>query len=458
MKAFVLTILFMFFVSNPVFSNETKEASITKVDLTFEQAYELMLVNNNALKSANEEIKQKKYEKKSAIGKYFPKVLLNASYAHFSEPITVTSHIPYLGSAETLIQKENTLFLGGGIVWNIFTGGKIIQNHKAAIARLDGMNEKYKQIHGDLLTQLVKTYFGLRLAQDVIEVKTQYKGAVKKHLDDAILLEKEGIISKSERLHAEVAYIQAERDLRSAIRDKNVTEEALKNLIKEKKVDLKNVEVNPNSLLFLYNLDLLSLDEYKQKALTQNPLLKQLNVKKRLVDAKHKAQLANYSPTVSLFAYDVLAQSDLSHQIPRWGVGGSVNFLVFDGLSRYNDTQATKINKQVVEYEVQDIQNNIETLVTKQYEELNKFKEQYISLGKSVESATEALRTVDLGFREGFKTSLDVTDAQLALLGSKIGRLHALYNYDLTLSELLKTTGEPEEIFTYMENSTKEQL
>ena len=63
----------MLLVSPHVLADEVKEASIQKVGLSFEQAYELMLVNNNALKAATKEIKQRDYERKSAIGQYFLK-------------------------------------------------------------------------------------------------------------------------------------------------------------------------------------------------------------------------------------------------------------------------------------------------------------------------------------------------------------------------------------------------
>lgn len=457
MKKLILIII-LCFVGSGAFCEDMKKATIQQFDLSFEQAYDLMLANNNALKALSQEIKQKNYERKSAIGHYFPKVGLNTTYLHFANPIDVTATIPMLGSTTTNLQQENLWMASAGVCWNIFTGGKIIANHKAAIAKLEGTSEKYRMIENELTSELVKRYFGLRLALDVVTVRKQLLGGTKHHYDDAKKLEKEGIIAKSERFHAEVAYTQAQRDYDAALRDANIVEEGLKSLIKEQKVDLTNVTVNPNSLLFLYKDNFLTLDEFKKAAIDNNPQLKQAEVKKKLAQAKFRSEVANYSPTVSLFAYDIFAAKDLSQQVPRWAVGGTVNFLLFDGLSRYNNVRAADEGRKIADYEKIDAEINIESLVTKQYQELHKYKEQFESTNKSVESAKEALRTTNLGFKEGFKTSLEVVDAELALSGVKIDRLKALYNYDTTLCDLLKTTGSSKDVLKYISNSSKEKL
>lgn len=446
------------FGNSIVNATETKYAGIEKIDLSFEQAYELMLVNNNALKASTEAIKQSKYEKNAALGEFFPKIGLNTSYVHFDNPINVTTTVPMMGSLTTNLQQENLFTASGGVVWNIFTGGKILALNSAARAKYEATNEKYRAVKDELTVELVKRYYGLRLARDVVEVRAQYRDGVKKHLEDAKKLEKAGLIAKSERLHAEVAYEQAERNFKASVRDANVLEEGLKNLIKEESVDLKNVSINPQSLLFMYNKDFKSLEELKKLAMENNPMLKQVEAKKKIANAKFRGEVANYSPTLTLFAYDIFGANDLSHQVPRWAVGGSVNFMVFDGFSRYNKVRAADAGRNQVKYEIIDAQYNIESLVTKQYQELMKYSEQYKSTDKSIESAQEALRTANLGFREGLKTSLDVIDAQLALSGVKIERLKALYDYDLTMSEILKTTGNTSEILEYISNSDIECL
>ncbi len=459
-------ILSLFFIAGillvqPVFSAEVKKGGIERVDLTFEQAYELMLENNNKLKAYNELIKQMKFEKRSALGQFSPKVVLNATYIHFDDNLTLTSSgkvmaIPF--SANTLIQDQNVFTAGGAVVWNIFTGGKLLSNHAAARAKLEASNEKYREVQDELTLELVKRYYGLRMARDVVEVRKQVADGIGKHLKDAKLLEKEGIISKSERLHAEVAYADAMRDYKASLRDANVIEEGLKTLIKAQDANLKDVCIQPNSLLFVYDDSTIDIVAMKENVKANNPQLKQLRAKKKALNAKYHAKMANYSPTLSLFAYDVAAASHLSEAFPRAAIGGTANWLLFDGFSRYNDVKAANSERKMVDFEISDAEYNLESLVVKQYQELMKYKEQYDSSSKSIENAQEALRTSSLAFKEGFGTSLQVTDAQMMLSKVKIERLNSIYNYDVTLADLLKTNGDTKAILNYVSNSKTEKF
>lgn len=460
----ILKILLIIFclVSTPVLSKEVQKGGIERVELSFEQAYELMLENNNSLKEYNEAIKKSKYEKKSALGQFAPKIGLNATYLHFSDNMTLSTpvSIPLLPSTSTItnIQDKNLFTFGGVAVWNIFTGGKLLSNHAAARAKLEATNQKYREVKDNLVLELVKRYYGLRLARDVVEVRRQVADGVYQHLKDARLLEKEGLISKSERLHAEVAYAEAMKEYNASKRDANVVEEGLKTLIKAKEANLKDVYVEPSSLLFVYNNSTIDLAAMKENALQNNPQLKQLREKKKIMNAKYHAQIANYSPTISLVVYDIAAASHLSEAAPRAAIGATANWLLFDGFSRYNDVKAADCERKMVDFEIEDAQYNVESLVVKQYQELMKNKEQYDSSTKAIENAQEALRTSTLAFKEGFGTSLQVTDAQMMLSKVKIDRLKAVYDYDVNLTDLLKTNGDTNSILEFIKTSKQEKF
>lgn len=456
-----ILIIFIIFLLNFSKVSAAQQASIQKYDISFEQAYELMLENNNSLKAYNELINKQKYEKRAALGEFSPKIAINATYLHFNDNLTLNSSGKVMGipfTAQTLIQEQNVFTFGGGAVWNIFTGGKLLSNHAAARAKLEAADKKYCEVKDNLTLELVKRYYGLRLAKDVIEVRKQVKDGMEKHLKDAKLLEKEGIISKSERLHADVAYSDALRDYKASIREANVVEEGLKTLIKSEDANLKDVYIEPTSLLFIYQQSDVDLEQMKQNTLENNPQLLQLKAKKKALNAKYHAQMANYSPTVSLVAYDLFGTDNLSQAFPRAAFGVTANWLVFDGLTRFNNVKAANSERKMTDFEIEDAKYNLESLVIKQYQDLMKYKEKFESSDKAVENAQEALRCADLAFREGLGTSLQVTDAQMMLSKVKIERLQSLYNYDVTLTDLLKTNGDAKEIINFIGKSKTEDL
>ncbi|MDD3593187.1 MAG: TolC family protein [Candidatus Gastranaerophilales bacterium] len=463
-KTVILSFIAVFLINcYGALAGEVKNAQIEKVDLNFATAYELMMTNNNAIKAVLEEINAKKYEKNAAVGEFLPKIGINTTYIHFNEDIAVETAPLRLGGTlinvpPTTLQNQDLWLTSVGATWNIFTGGKILALNSAARAKLESSNQKYRVLTNELIIELIKRYYGLKFAADVVEVKKQVADTTKQHLEDAKKLEAQGIIPKSERLHAQVAHRQAQRDYNTALKDADIIEEGLKTLIKADNIDLTGVKVAPCSCLFIYEQALPKLADFKQAAMKDNPNLKQMEAKAKLAQANYRSKAANYSPTVSLFAYDILGASNLSHQIPTFAVGAKADMLLFDGFSRYNNLKAADAVRKQVKYETIDTKNNIESLVTKNYNEVFKYKEQYESTDQSVESAQEALRTAALAFQEGVGTSLAVIDAQTALSSVKIQRLNALYNYDVMLAELLSTNGSAEGILQYIKNSREEHL
>ena len=460
MKKIIIATLTIFLTANFSFAFEAK---VEKYEIDFPTAYELMFNNNNSIKAILEEINAKKYKKNAAIGEFMPKVGMNATFIHFDKDIgTGVNSIPMMGMTVAIpnlvIQEKNVTTFGFTALWNVFTGGKILALNSAARAELAGSNLKYKSLSGSLTTRLVERYYGLVLAQDITEVRKMVKDTSEEHLNDAKLLEKEGMIAKSERLHAEVAYKQAKKDYDAAVKDVLIVEEGVKNLIKADEVDLTGITIQPLSHLFVYQGEIAGLDEWKKSALENNPDFKQTEVQKKLAQANYRAHAANYMPTVSLFAYDVAAQSHLASQLPRFGVGAGVNFMLFDGFSRYNNLKAADALRKEVKYATFAAKNDIESLVVKNYNELLKYREEYESTDKTIESAQESLRCAMLAFREGYGTSLAVTDAQTMLAAIKIQRLNALYKYDLKLAEMLANIGESDKILEYIKNSKEEKL
>src|SRR5574344_1537025 len=108
-KNFIIYTLLLIFVifNNFAEAQEIKKASVQKMDLNFEQAYELMLTNNNELKQVLEEVKEKEYRKNAAKGQYFPKIGFQTTYLQFDNPINVG-----MGPLGVLTLQDKQLWYG----------------------------------------------------------------------------------------------------------------------------------------------------------------------------------------------------------------------------------------------------------------------------------------------------------------------------------------------------------
>ena len=101
---------------------------------------------------------------------------------------------------------------------------------------------------------------------------------------------------------------------------------------------------------------------------------------------------------------------------------------------------------------------NVESLVEKRYQELMKAREQYRATETARRSAEEYLRVRTRAFQEGYATSLDVVDAQLALSRVQTERLMAVYEYDVALAQLLEASGLSERFEGYRTEKDAEVL
>src|SRR5699024_1216569 len=79
--------------------------------------------------------------------------------------------------------------------------------------------------------ELVKRYFGARMADAAYHVHKQTEQSLSKHAQNAQRLEEEGQISRAERLRADVAHAEAVMELESAERHQRLTREALRTLL-----------------------------------------------------------------------------------------------------------------------------------------------------------------------------------------------------------------------------------
>ena len=62
---------------------------------------------------------------------------------------------------------------------------------------------------------------------------------------------------------------------------------------------------------------------------------------------------------------------------------------------------------------------------------------------ETVDQAKEGVRLANLQYKNGLITSVQLTDAQLALTQAEVNRLQAQHDYSIALARLEKAIGQP---------------
>lgn len=467
--------------------------STDSLALDMQESLYLLVQQNTDIKVANQVLLQNEFERKASKGLYMPQVGLSANFGMQNKPSTldlspigdalgglyslsagqtqlmqgITQAVsPALsaqlapqfqqlltGAQQGLLAVQNAEWektlvedklgaVSANVTWPIFTGGKIMAANNAAKARENENREKVRMVSNSQITSLVQRYYGLILASEVANVRMQISEGMLEHLNNAKKMEKNGIIPEAERLHAEVAYAEAEREYKKAKRDIELMQTALKGVLNVDK------PIKPIANLFISD-SLLILDDYITKAKLQNPIFGQLDQKKVLADQAIRKERSAYLPDVAIIGSYELYQYQMPEFMPDWYVGVGLRVNLFDGLAKNNKIQAAKIQRSQVDAYQEKASLDISTGVTKVYQQMLQAKEQYESSMVSLKFAQEYVRVRQKAFNEGFATSTEVVDANMNLSKVKVEQLKAMYDFDVALALLLELTGDSQSFTQY---------
>jgi len=441
--------------------------------LEFDQALSRMMAENQRIAASRSAMEQREAEEKAARGLYYPKVQVSASWTHMDAPLEVelgalgamtgqlihTLH-PGLPPQQIAaiagqmpqshrLQDQNFIKSDLTLSWPVYTGGKITAANRAAEVRRRLSIHESEGLTDQMFSELVRLYFGVRLADAVVKVRCEVHEGMKQHLHQAMRLEETGMIALAERLHAQVAAEEADREYKKAVRDAEIARTALKTLI------ACEDKVQPLSPLF-FNRNIPDLDHFTEKARSQNAILRQLHQQQDLAAAGLQMEKSAYRPEIFLFGTRALAQDDLTALDPQWAAGVGARFTLFDGFARPGKVAAADaLSRQVRQLHAQAIRD-VETLVESRYQSLMQAIEQIDALAASRTFAREYLRVRTRAFEEGFATSLDVVDAEMALSRVQIAHLQALFAFDLALAKLLEAAGDTQAFEQYRKQAEKE--
>jgi len=341
-----------------------------------------------------------------------------------------------------VLQNEQFATLGVNMLWPVFTGGKIRAANRAMDANINDAMYKLEQTKNELNTELVERYYGYRLSLRAVEMYTEVYNAMLLHQSNAQKLEESGMISKAQRLYADLSVSTAKTDMQSAINQAKTVKDALKNTL------VDSSEIITTSELFLIK-KIEPLEYYKQAARKNNPLLKQVDAKMNMAKQNYNLKRSDYFPTVAIVGHKEIAEHQLSELMPEWFIGVNLSWTIFDGAARTYKAKSAKATVDRVEYIQTKAQADISTYVTKLYNELMSYVEQMETMETTYSFAKEYLRVQQKAFAEGFATSKDVVDAEVTMNKVRVGRLKIMNDYVKTLAKLLEVTGKSDKFLEY---------
>ncbi len=434
--------------------------SIYASPIAFSDAWHTVVTKNDGLAAKRANVEQAEHMQDAASDLYLPTVTVGANYTRLDQDVKLSPSDLFgsmpasdseigkvinnivkdsaLNSAFTsTIANRDVLTSSVRAIWPIFTGGRISAAQDIAQGKTQEAKYMLAMMQQAKFEDLSRFYFGVVLAEKVVETRKEVEAGLKRHYEHAVKLQQQGQIAKVERLQAESAYDKAKVDTQKSVRDLEIAQVALTKLLQQSSTAV------PTTKLFI-NSSLPPMSSFINKTLASYPGLHILDAKRKQADGLIDVEKGKYYPEVYLYGDYNLYESDslAAKMAPDWAVGIGVSVPLIDSSGRSGKVKAAHSMVTQVNHLRAQAEQDLSVLVEKTYREANQALEEYNGLKSSLALAKENIRLREKAFSQGLSTSLDVVDAELYLSAVKTQRLAAAYQYVMCLTRLLAISGE----------------
>ena len=446
--------------------------------LNLSAALDSAMQNNAKIRQYREKTEQKKYQKKSAMGNFFPTISMNGGLTWLSQDaeinmsmfkasvdnmmigyadmigkglqlspaaqqvlVQTVSNVKKLPAVNLTMDGQNFPNMNFTLFQPIFTGGKIIAGKKFADAELSYSTEDLRKTQNEVIKETIDRYYAVVLLKAVVNVRRQVVAGMKRHKRDADKAIKAGLIPPYTRLRAEVAVANAERDLSDDQNKLALAKLALKNSM-GLRPDIP-VEID-DSLHF--QACPLELSRLQTEAKTSQPVFQMLNEKKKMVQQKQRLDVAAFLPQIGAWGTYSLFRDSYPVIQPPFILGVQAKINLFHGTKKINDLKATRHLAKEVEAAETYARQQINLWVDQSYRKVLNKEERYRKLQPTIAMARRNYVITEKRFREGMARSTDVIDARLLYEKAQIEAYHTLYDYYVALSDLYLATGNPQKL------------
>jgi outer membrane protein len=403
---------------------------------TLENCIQYAIKNNPDLKNAkiNEEITEAAIKIKLA--DWYPQVNFNYNFQHNFQLPTINFNGNLLKSG-----SENTSGLALGLTQNIFNRDVLLASRTSKDVRLlSGQNTKEQNIN--IAALVSKAFYDLILTQQQLQVTEEDIVRIDRSLKDAYYQYQSGVADKTDYKRATIA-------LNNAKAQKKSGDEALK----AKHAYLKELMGYPDSKDFnlVYDTSQMEneifIDTLQNINYSNRIEVQELETQKKLQQYNLQYYKWSFLPDVSAFGnYNLNFQNNqftklYNQSYPNSFAGLTLSLPIFQGGKRLQQIKQAQFEIAQVNNNITGFQNKINT----QYQQaLATYKSNlynYYSLKENLSLANEVYEVINLQYRSGIKSYLEVINAETDLRTAQINYYNALYQVLSNKIDVLQSLG-----------------
>ncbi|MDB5129958.1 TolC family protein [Mucilaginibacter sp.] len=426
-----------------LFAQTTADTTTSVVNL--KQSIDFALRNQPQLKQANIDEQINERDIKISLSAWLPQIGTTGQYQHyFQRPAQVAAGGTGTGtggSQQNLAIAHNVSTLGvqaSQVLYN----NDVLQASRASKYSRQYYKQNTESSKIDVVTDVSKAFYDVLLSQRQLDIIKEDIVRLRRSLKDAYSRYQAGVVDKTD-------YKQATIALNNSLASQKQTQEA----IKSKTALLKQIMgFNPDKALVLsYDSARLQgeavIDTNQILNYTNRIEYRLLQTQKNLLNLNVSYYRWNYLPSLSAVGGYSLAYFNDSFSkmyntsYPTSFAGLSLSIPIFTGGKRLQNLAKARLQ---VERTDLDLENSRNAINTEYAQALANYKSNYnnwVILNDNVALAKDVYKVVDLQYREGIKTYLDVIVSQADLRTAELNYYNALFQLLSSKIDLQRALG-----------------
>ncbi len=318
----------------------------------------------------------------------------------------------------------------------VYNGGKVRGLVKTAGYFLKAARQGDRYAHQQVLFAVLKSYEGVHAAQAFVDVAEHAARAADSYVAMTRKMYDHGLVSKSDRLRAEVNQGNVQLRLSTARSHLETARERLRILagIDDKRLPETTDRVS-------VQMPTQSLDELKQAALEQNPGIAAMRHKLDASRAKIDVAQAQYLPNLNLMLRQEWNGESSLDGNASYTIGGQVTWNLLDFGARAGAVDKARAASQAAMADTRKAQEDLQLQVDRIWRQARLADERVRVQEKAVTQAREAERLERLRYQQGLSTLTQLLAAQAALDKARAELVAAHYQQVMQRAGLLLATG-----------------
>jgi outer membrane protein len=295
----------------------------------------------------------------------------------------------------------------------------------------------------EIAAAVSKAFYDVLASEQQIKVSTENINRIQRSLKDAYNQYQAGVADKTD-------YKRATIGLNNAQALKKTNEE----LLKAKVENLKALMGYPDSARLEIEYDSLQMEKEVYLDTLQNPDFtdrieyRLLETQRSLLESNLKYNRWSFLPSLTANgAYNLNYQNNTFSKLydvnyPNSFAALSLNFPIFQGGKRRADIQAAQWELQRNKLDIISLKNNVNAEFTAAMSDYKGNLANYLALKENLSLATEVYDIIQMQYRSGIKTYLEVINSETDLRTAQINYYNALYNLLASKIDVQKALGQ----------------